>query len=56
MQKTNEQLLRQEEELFIFDNNGKSYQYDYSSNSVSPDKLKTASGVNFKLIKLYKGV
>ena len=53
MQKSNQQLLRQEEELFIFDKKGKSYQYDYSSNSISPDKLKTASGVTFKLKKSY---
>ena len=53
LQKSNQELLRQEEELFIFDNKGKSYQYDYSSNSVSPDKLKTASGVSFRLKKSY---
>ena len=53
MQKTNEQLLRQEEELFIFDKKGKSYQYDYSSNTIYPYKLKTISGVKFKLIKSY---
>ena len=51
--KSNEELLRQEEELFIFDKKGKSYQYDYSSNTIYPYKLKTISGVEFKLKKSF---
>ena len=53
LQKSNQELLKQEEELFIFDKKGKSYQYDYSSNSVYPYKLKTISGVVFKLKKSF---
>ena len=53
LQKSNQELLQQEEELFIFDNKGKSYQYDYSSNSVYPYKLKSISGVKFKLKKSF---
>ncbi len=51
--KSNQELLKQEQELFIFNNKGKSYQYDYSSNRVYPDQLKVTSGVEFKLIKSY---
>ena len=53
LMKSNQELLKQEDELFIFDNKGKSYQYDYFSNSIYPYKLKTISGVKFKLIKSY---
>ena len=53
LQKSNQELLQQEEELFIFDNKGKSYQYDYSSNSVYPYKLKSISWVKFKLKKSF---
>ena len=51
--KSNQELLKQDQELFIFDKKGKSYQYDYFSNSVYPDQLKVASGVEFKLKKSY---
>ncbi len=51
--KSNQELLKQEDELFIFDKKGKSYQYDYFSNSIYPYKLKTISGVKFKLKKSY---
>ena len=53
LMKSNQELLKQEDELFIFDNKGKSYQYDYFSNSIYPYKLKTISGVKFKLKKSY---
>ena len=51
--KSNQNLLKEQSELFIFDNKGKSYQYDYSTNKVYPEKTKIASGVEFKLIKSY---
>ena len=53
LEKSNQNLLKQQSELFIFDNKGKSYQYDYSTNKVYPEKTKISSGVEFKLIKSY---
>ena len=53
--RSNQELIKQEEELFIFDKKGKSYQYSYSSNRVYPDTLKItpSSGTQFRLIKSY---
>ena len=51
--KTNQELLKLEEEILIFDNKGNSYQYDYASNKVSPEKLRAIQGMNLNLEKSY---
>ena len=51
--KTNQELLKIEEEILIFDNKGNSYQYDYASNKVSPEKLKVIQGINLYLQNSY---
>ena len=51
--KSNQELLKIQEEILIFDTKGNSYQYDYFSNKVSPEKLKVIQGVNLNLKKSY---
>ena len=51
--KSNKELLKQQEEILIFDKKGNTYQYDYYSNKVSPEKLKVVEGVNFNLQESY---
>tara|TARA_A100001388_G_C28765620_1_gene500539 strand:- start:1772 stop:2233 length:462 start_codon:yes stop_codon:yes gene_type:complete len=51
--KSNQELLKIQEEILIFDPKGNSYQYDYFSNKVSPEKLKVIEGVNLNLKKSY---
>ena len=50
--KSNEELLKIQEEILIFDKRN-SYQYDYASNKVSPEKIKVIQGVNLNLEKSY---
>ena len=50
---SNKELLKIKEEILIFDNKGNSYQYDYVSNKVSPEKVKVIAGINLNLEKSY---
>ena len=50
---SNQELLKIKEEILIFDNEGNSYQYDYASKKVSPEKIKVIQGVNLYLEKSY---
>ena len=51
--KSNQELLKQEQEILIFDYKGNLYQYDYFFNRVSPYQLKVIDGVEFRLIKSF---
>ena len=51
--KSNQELLKRQEELLIFDTNGKAYQYDYASKKVSPEKFRAVGGGNLNLEKSY---
>ena len=51
--KSNQDLLKQQEEIWIFDRKGNTYQYDYSSNKVFPENLRVVQGVNFNLKESY---
>ena len=51
--KTNQELLKIEEEILIFDNKGNSYQYDYASNKVSPEEVRTVADIDLILKDSY---
>ena len=51
--KSTQDLLKQQEEILIFDRKGNTYQYDYYSNKVSREKLRVVQGVNFNLKESY---
>ena len=51
--KSSQELLKQQEEILIFDKKGKSYQYNYFSNKVFPEKLRVVQGLNLNLEKSY---
>ena len=53
LSKSNQELLKIEEEILIFDTKGNSYQYNYSSNKVSPERGKVVQGINLNLKKSY---
>ena len=53
LSKSNRELLKIEEEILIFDPKGNSYQYDYSSNKVFPERYKIVSGINLDLEESY---
>ena len=51
--KSNQELLKIQEEILIFDNKGVSYQYDYASNKVSPEKVRVIGDINLNLKQSY---
>ena len=53
LSQSNKELLKIKEEILIFDTKGNSYEYDYVSNRVSPEKIKVIQGVNLNLEKSY---
>ena len=50
---SNRELLKIPEEIFIYDNKGVAYQYDYASNKVSPEKVRVIGDINLNLKKSY---
>ena len=50
---SNRELLKIPEEMFIYDNKGVAYQYDYASNKVSPEEVRTVADIDLILKDSY---
>ena len=53
LSQSNKELLKIKEEILIFDSKGNSYQYDYASNKVSPEKVRVIGDINLNLNNSY---